>query len=258
MKHLLARRHRPFLERLANGRLLLGLDFDGTLAPIVPRPDRVRMRASTRRLLAAVAERYPTAVISGRARDDVAKYVAGVTLPLVVGNHGMEWPEPTKSAERVVQRVAGWRERLAGLLRGAPGIEIEDKRYSLSVHFRRARDADEALAAIMGAIGTLPGCRGQPGKLVVNVLPEKSADKGTALRLAMRRLRCDTALFVGDDTTDEDAFALEPTGAVHGCRVGASRRSHASWYVPSQEDVDDLLNALLVLRAPQRAERRNP
>jgi trehalose 6-phosphate phosphatase len=90
MRHILARANREVLEQFAWSNVLVALDFDGTLAPIVREPDRARMRATTRALLQAVARIYPTLVISGRGRADVAARVRGTGLRAVIGNHGIE------------------------------------------------------------------------------------------------------------------------------------------------------------------------
>ena len=107
-------------------------------------------------------------------------------------------------------------------------------------------------------LGRLKGARAQGGKCVFNVLPPKSGDKGEALLRAMRLLGCEHALFIGDDVTDEDAFALEPKGRVTGVRIGRKRGSAASYFVRDQEGIDELLKLLLVMRAERAPQRRKP
>lgn len=261
LKQILAARNRPVLEKLTAGRLLLGFDFDGTLAPIVPRPDRVRMRARTRRLFERLVELYPCAVISGRARADVAQYLGKAKPALVVGNHGMEWGTPSAGSDRLLARVARWKATLERALACEPGIVIENKRFSLSVHYRHAPDPAAAEEQIAQVLGTLKGSRAQGGKCVFNVLPPRAGDKGTAILRAIRELRCEHALFVGDDVTDEDAFEQERTGKVTAVRIGRRRDSAASWYLPGQEAIDELLELLIVMRSPpvaRKAQRRSP
>ena len=86
------------------------------------------------------------------------------------------------------------------------------------------------------------------GKCVVNIVPAEAPHKGDALRLAMRRLRCRSAIYLGDDETDEDVFGLGIPRRVLGIRVGASRRSRAEYYVPGPESVDRFLALLLTAR----------
>jgi trehalose 6-phosphate phosphatase len=90
----------------------------------------------------------------------------------------------------------------------------------------------------------------------VNLLPITAPHKGIALERERERLRCDTAIFVGDDKTDEDVFALDQPGRLLGIRVGRSRTSAAAYYIPSQRSIDDLLRALVDLRRDAAQSRR--
>jgi trehalose 6-phosphate phosphatase len=87
MPHILAKRHIHKLANFASSNVLLGFDYDGTLAPLASNPGIARMRASTSRLLASVARRYPCVVISGRARDDLARHVGDIPVRQLSGNH---------------------------------------------------------------------------------------------------------------------------------------------------------------------------
>lgn len=253
MRRLLARAHADVLAQLAWANVLVALDFDGTLAPIVEDRDRARMRASTRDLLSAVCERYPCAVISGRSRDDVVGRLDGVAVRYVVGNHGVE---PSVGMERFEGMVRGMRERLEGALGGLQGVEIEDKRYSLAIHYRRSRSATRAREAIEAAVAALPmQTRVIAGKRVVNVLPEGAPHKGVALEALQALSGTDIALYVGDDVTDEDVFECERPGRLIGVRVGRRASSAASYYLDDQRQIDDLLERLEALRPAPRPER---
>jgi trehalose 6-phosphate phosphatase len=250
MQYLLAAAHRDVLLQYAWSDVLLAFDYDGTLAPIVRDPTRARMRASTRRLLQRLARRFPCAVISGRARDDALLWLDGVHLVSVVGNHGLEpWQRPTSFEHE----VARWRDRLAPLLAPYRGVELEDKHVSLAVHYRRSREKRRALAAIHEAVATLGAVRVVGGKQVVNVLPEGAPHKGLALERLRSEQGCDTALYIGDDETDEDVFGLDQPGRLLSIRVGARRGSQASYYLRDQREVDTVL--ALLLAAPRRCER---
>lgn len=246
MRHILARAQRHVLERFARSRTLLALDYDGTLAPIVTDPGRAAMRASTRRLLGQAARAYPSVVISGRSRSDVARRLRGVPLAAVVGNHGLE---PWRARGRPPREAARWipllRERLAGI----PGVVIEDKGLSLAIHYRKARDRKEARAKVLAAAARLDRVRLLGGKEVLNVLPAGAPDKGRALEQARAREACDAAIYVGDDETDEDAFALGRRGPLLAIRVGRKRGSSAPYFIRAQAEIDLLLGRLLSLRA---------
>ena len=115
MFHILAKRHIHRLAEFASSNVLVAFDYDGTLAPIVSDPAVARMRPGTRRLLIAVARRYPCVVISGRARQDVVRRVGGIPVWHVSGNHGLE---PWSEQEAYATRVRAWVRNLkASLLR---------------------------------------------------------------------------------------------------------------------------------------------
>jgi len=101
---------------------------------------------------------------------------------------------------------------------------------------------------VVEAVAGLRDTRIVEGKMVVNVLPAGAPDKGTALIKLRKRLRCESAIYVGDDDNDEDVFALAKGEHVLGIRVGRSRRSQAAYFVPSQTDIDRLLVKLVEAR----------
>lgn len=251
MKDILAQVNRDILEQFAWSRVLLAFDYDGTLAPIVNDPDRAPMRETTRRLLAQLAERYPCIVISGRSRTDVGRWLQGIRLKQIVGNHGVEPWEATRPLMNEVRRCA---PHLGERLSSLKGVRIENKVYSISVHYRQSREKKKALAAILDAASGLGQVRIIGGKQVVNILPLAAPHKGLALERERERLKCDTAVYLGDDQTDEDVFSLDQPGRLLAIRVGPSRASQAPFFVRSQASVDDLLARLLRLReSPARA-----
>ena len=246
MKNILLERHRPDLQRLAHARALLAFDYDGVLAPLVSDPEGAPMRATTRRLLARVASRWPCAVVSGRAFAHTVRLTRGA-VPLVVGNHGYELGRARPVPRAVLERVRGWRRALERELAGLPGIFFEDKRSTLSVHYGLQRRWRAAEVAVRRAARLLDGARLVQGKKVLNIIPAGFPDKGDALRELLRRLRLETALYLGDDVTDEDAFALGPP-LVLGVRVGPGS-SLAPYRLANQDRLEELLEILLRLRS---------
>lgn len=254
MRPLAAEAGARAVAALARGRALVALDYDGTLAPIVVDRERAAMRARTAALLAQVAARYPTAVVSGRARADVAARVDGLGVRWVIGNHGLE-PGPPARLRRFEAEAGQARVLLEAALSAEAGIDVEDKRYSLAVHYRRARDKGAARAAIAAAVAALPmAVRRVPGKDVVNVVPAGAPDKGDAVQRLSATARADRVLYVGDDDTDEDVFA-HPAGRL-SVRIGRSRRSRARWYLRDQGEIDGLLAALVAARERAGGNRR--
>jgi trehalose 6-phosphate phosphatase len=233
--------------------VLLAFDYDGTLAPIVPDPALAVMRRRTRDLLTTLTRLYPVAIISGRAQADARRLLHGVGVVQIVGNHGVE---PWQASPRLSLEVKKWLPLLERRFAGLKGVQIENKVFSLAVHYRDSREKKKARAAIASAAAALGPLRVIGGKQVVNLLPITAPHKGIALERERERLRCDTAIFVGDDKTDEDVFALDQPGRLLGIRVGRSRTSAAAYYIPSQRSIDDLLRALVDLRRDAAQSRR--
>lgn len=231
------------LTRLANERTLCAFDFDGTLAPIVGHPDQARMRARTRYLLSRLAEMYPCVILSGRARADVLGKLGGVRVERVIGSHGAEAEGTSGRTRRQVRRWNVALDRELGLV---PGLWVEDKGMSLTVHYRQVPQKAEARRRILQAARNLKGARIFGGKQVVNVVAEGDPNKGIALAAERDRLKCGWVLFVGDDENDEDAFVMD--GNVVPVRVGRKPRSHARYYLRTQVEIDKLLEQMVMLR----------
>jgi trehalose 6-phosphate phosphatase len=253
MRHILSREGREVLAQMAWANVLLAFDYDGTLAPIVDDPPKAKMRRVTKNLLAKVSDRYPCTIISGRAHHDPALSFPEITLCALVGNHGLE---PWRNPAEYETRVRRWTTLLEEQLGGLKGVQIEDKRLSLAIHYRASREKKVALAAIREAVAGLREARIVSGKLVVNVLPNGAPHKGIALQRVRDGQGCDTALYVGDDETDEDVFSLDQPGQLLGVRVGESRSSGAPYFLRDQSEIDELLRVLLAARRSRTDMRR--
>jgi len=183
--------------REAPERAALLLDVDGTLAPIVTRPQDAAVPAETRAELERLAGRYAlVACVSGRTAAD-ARRVVGLDGLLYVGSHGLEL-EP---------EAAAWAQALRDFAATVPW-PVEDKGLTVSFHYRGAPDeaAAHAELVVVAERARAAGLRARFGRKVLELLPPIDANKGTAIRrvLAGRGLR--RALYAGDDTTDLDAF----------------------------------------------------
>lgn len=241
MKYLLTGRGRVALRDHLRSALL-GFDFDGTLAPITTEPGQSQLRPPTRALLSQVAARFPSVILSGRGRADVLARLSGVAVLEVFGNHGLE---PWHASADLLLRVQSWCELLRHRLAAWPGVRIEDKQYSAAVHYRQAADPRGARLAILQALAELPEVRILGGKKVYNAIPAGAPHKGMALQEAMQRFSFASAIYVGDDKTDEDVFAFCDPARVLGVHIGYSRRSRAAYYLRSQTEIDELLRTLL-------------
>jgi trehalose 6-phosphate phosphatase len=116
------------------------------------------------------------------------------------------------------------------------------------VHYRSAPDQEKALRVIMPVVRKLPEVRIICGAAAVNLLPKDGANKGVALRRALELTACDTAIYIGDDETDEDAFGAVRPEKVLSIRIGPSDASRARYHLDSQESIDLLLRALVDAR----------
>lgn len=245
---ILDRRHQSTLEWFALSNVLLAFDYDGTLAPLAETPKAARMREWTRRLLARVARLYPCVVISGRSLADLERRLEGIPLWSLVGNHGLEHAE---SGDGSVVRT-GWAEAVRRRLPAVAGLFVEDKGPSITIHYRHVENKAAIRRAIHEAIRDLPEARALAGIEAVSLVPREGAHKGTALQETRRRFACDTAVYVGDDDTDEDAFCSGDPAQLLSVRVGPSRRTAAHFHVQDQLAVDALLRALVVARDGRR------
>lgn len=253
MKRLLAPGHRAAVHDLASTKTLLAFDFDGTLAPIVADRSVAEMRPSTAALLARTCALYPCAVISGRSVSDVTARLGGAAVRYVSGNHGLE---PGRGLEAFARECAQVRALLEDALAEATGVEVEDKGFSLAVHYRHAPAKRAARTVIQRAIASLAiPVRVVAGKLVVNVVPADAPHKGDAL-LQLRALEgADVAFYIGDDVTDEDVFALDEPGRLVTARIGAAAASRAMYFLRNQAEIDALLATFITLREGGSAAR---
>jgi trehalose 6-phosphate phosphatase len=151
--------------------------------------------------------------------------------------------------------VERWTSVLRDRLSHLKGVEIENKTFSVAVHYRRSRERKKARTAILDAASTLDSVRVIGGKQVVNLVPRDAPHKGVAVERERDRLRVDTAIYVGDDDTDEDVFGLDQPGRLLTVRVGSNRRSQASYYLRNQAAIDDFLLLLRNLRRHGRLVR---
>jgi trehalose 6-phosphate phosphatase len=246
MRHLLSRSGDGVLAQLTARQPLLAFDFDGTLSPLVERPTLAGLTPSTRERLTRLAGVLPVVVISGRAVADLMPRLEGVPLAGISGNHG--W-EPWGATPEVEQLVQGWADALSRKFGQLPGIEIENKRWSLTVDYRHVPDLSETERALSQFAKTLPQVRVLGGRHAdLNLAPAGEHHKGTALERHLRALGRTAALYVGDDRTDEDAFG-QPIDTLVSVRVGQKAGSRAQYFLHEQSEVDRLLDTLWALAA---------
>lgn len=245
MQYILSSRNRQVLKKFALANTLVAFDFDGTLAPIVPNRNQAAVRRSTKDLLVVLATLYPCVVISGRARRDVRCRLRGIGVREIVGNHGIEPWSANRAMENAVRH---WLPLLKNKLRHFRGVAIENKRFSVAIHYRHEPRKQEALASLAAATRELGAVRIVGGKQVVNILPNGAPHKGLALNQERLKMRCKKAIYIGDDDTDEDVFALPDRRNLLTIRVGLNRSSLASYYIRTQREIDRVIQRLIELR----------
>ena len=237
-------------------------DIDGTLAPIVPTPDMSEVPEELQELLQRLSSRYRVvAGISGRAAEDAFRLV-GLEEIVYYGNHGFEIlrggeveviPEAAPYQTAIEELEEKAREELGPL-----GAFVEEKGITVSVHYRNVSpEVGERCKEFVKREGERLGLRVTVGRGVVEARPPIRADKGTATRRVVEEYQPEKALFIGDDTTDLDAFReleeLRGEGVLsETLRVGVESDegppeviSEADLVVDGVEGVGEVLRALL-------------
>jgi trehalose 6-phosphate phosphatase len=243
------------------GTVAISTDIDGVLAPIVPTPDMSEVPEELRELLRRLSKRYRVvAGISGRAAEDAFRLV-GLEELVYYGNHGFEIlrggeveaipeAEPYRAAIEELEEKA--RKELEPL-----GAFVEEKGITASVHYRNVSpEVGERCKAFVEREGERLGLEITTGRGVVEARPPIRADKGTAVRRLVEEYGPEKALFIGDDTTDLDAFReleeLREEGVLEETlRIGVESeegppeiRSQADLIVEGVEGVGEVLRAL--------------
>lgn len=251
MRHLFSVPGEAALVESMRSTPLLAFDFDGTLAPIVARPDEAKVPIPVAQRLQRLSEQLTVVIITGRSAEDVDHRLL-FTPAHIVGNHGAEDPaEPADDA--AVQALQGLRQRLqkAQEILSRAGVWLEDKGASIALHYRLARDRKVALQVIeRNLLGLEPGLRRFSGKMVENVVAEVANDKAQALAKLVARYGARSAVFVGDDVNDEPVFARkEPSWLT--VRVGREDpSSQARYFLDSTAEMPLMLDRMLQALAP--------
>lgn len=248
---------------------LFGLvtDVDGTISPIVAVPEEARVTARNRNLLQALGEELPlVAVISGRAAADVHARV-GLPHILYIGNHGFEQWLMERAEAEAVPEVAAYRPALEQALQALrprliPGMRLEDKAWTLSLHYRQTDDPDavaQLYRPVLRQIADDYNLTLTEGRKVFELRPPIEINKGSALRALATRYELEALLFIGDDTTDVDAFqaarAMRAGGECNAYGVGVLSDStpepvvdNADLFAEGVLGVESLLSWLLNTR----------
>ncbi len=244
----------------------LFLDFDGTLVEIAARPEHVRIDSLLPATLADLHDALggAVAIISGRPLVELDVLIAPAMLA-AAGLHGLERrlaDGRLVRAESASTELDKARQSLTALVANKPGLMLEDKGLTLALHYRQApqwrarcrRAVDQALAGGSGDLHVLEG------KMVFEIKPA-NVDKGKAIEafLAEPPFRARLPVFIGDDVTDEDGFAVVERRGGITIRIGNGAPTRARWHIDSVRDLVDWLHrasTMMIGRSASREGRR--
>jgi len=267
MKHAIAHWDK-FQRQIADKYVMLFLDYDGTLTPIVESPAKALISKQTKHLLKSLSSNYrcKLAIISGRALHDIKKKI-GIRNIIYSGNHGLEIEGPSIRFEvpvsfnykTVIKQI---KKQLNKRLSPINGILLEDKGFSLSLHYRLVDKKRIPFVKTTFNEVVSPYLNNKikikTGKKVFEIRPAVEWDKGEVALWLLNRLKLHFGnrqilpIYIGDDVTDEDAFkALKDKGLT--IFVGTTKKSHAKYHLKNTKEVFEFLRrlcSLLSLKPP--------
>lgn len=246
------------VTRLAQATPLVLLDYDGTLTPIVARPELAIIDPGIRMTLERLAARVTVGIISGRDLDDVRQMI-GIEGLWYAGSHGFDLmtPDGTRrevpaalDAEAALDRAA---KHLRDQIHQIHGAWVEQKRFAVAVHFRQTPDEliDELASIVSETAGATQGLRMTGGKKIFELRPDLDWDKGKTVEWVSAEVghtaneadagATTLCVYIGDDETDEDAFGAVQTGGI-GIVVGTGNRTtQATYRLADPAEVGDFL-----------------
>ncbi|CAA7401001.1 unnamed protein product [Spirodela intermedia] len=244
-------------------KIVMFLDYDGTLSPIVDDPDRAYMSKAMRAAVRDVAKLFPTAIVSGRCRDKVYSFVRLAEL-YYAGSHGMDIKCPKfnkgnkpalfQPASEFLPMIDVVSKLLAEKTRAIRGSRVENNRFCVSVHFRCVDEKRwvELAMQVRSVLHDFPKLRLTHGRKVLEIRPSIEWDKGKALEFLLESLGLSDSndvlpVYIGDDRTDEDAFkVLRERGQGFGILVSkVPKESHATYSLQEPSEVMDFLHRLV-------------
>lgn len=246
MRVLGKRLERPFLL----------LDYDGTLTPIVERPELAALPPAMRGVLKSVSARHKVTIVSGRSLPDIRKLV-GIKGVYYVGNHGLEISGPgvkfvQPQALRARPTIAQLCGKLRKWLKGIEGAIVENKGLTASVHYRlvarrELRDLKKIFKEVVKPHVDSGEIRVTQGKKVFEIRPNIEWDKGKAMLWVIDVIDPEkklTPIYMGDDQTDEDAFSALKERGITVLVSGERKKSNAKFFLRDVGEVKTFLEKL--------------
>lgn len=238
----------------AEKRPAVFLDYDGTLTPIVTRPELAILSADMRAILAELASHCSVAIVSGRDRADVA-HLVGLESLVYAGSYGFDIAGPGglqeehEGASAFLPALDRAETQLRGEIAGIKGALLERKKFALAVHYRLvARNRIAHIQRAAAGAAENQGLRLTTGKKVFELRPDLDWDKGKAVLWLLSALDLEAGdvvpLYIGDDDTDEDAFAALWNNGIGILVTDASRRTSAQYILSDTQAVERFLRSL--------------
>ncbi|KAL4311293.1 hypothetical protein GQ457_01G011780 [Hibiscus cannabinus] len=248
-------------------RIVMFLDYDGTLSPIVENPDQAFMSGEMRAAVRDVARYFPTAIVTGRCRDKVYSFVKLSGL-YYAGSHGMDIKGPSKSckykkgnhgllfqpASEFLPMIDEVYKALVEKTKSIGGAKVENNKFCVSVHFRCVDEKSWAVLAeqVRSVLNQYPKLKLTQGRKVLEIRPTIKWDKGRALEFLLEALGYANSndvlpIYIGDDRTDEDAFkVLLDRGQGIGILVSKTpKETNASYSLQEPSEVKEFLRLLV-------------
>ena len=246
-------------DQIAQKDVFVFLDYDGTLTPIVATPDLAVLSEDMREVVKELSLRCKVSIVSGRATSDVQSKVQ-INGIFYAGSHGFEIVDPdgkikiNEEAQAIRQVIDTVYEKLSKSLKGVKGALVENVKYTISTHYRLVSDDDfpKVKEAVEGILNEYPNLRKTNGKKVFELRPRIDWHKGKAVEWILNVLEYHPdkhlAIYIGDDVTDEDAFAALK-GKGFGILVAdTSRNSKATYMIKDTQDVKKVLDFLIQVK----------
>lgn len=245
------------------------LDYDGTLTPIINDPEKATMSSHMREVLSSLSQRFDTAIVTGRSREKITAFVQLDSL-FYAASHGFDLLEPkgstlvqgsksdtTEVAAEFLPCLAQTRQALEEALVGIDGAFVEDNVYVLSVHYRQCANHEEVIPRVKAIVenavlNSSQKLRITTGKCVFELRPAMEWDKGRAVQYLMNKLGYTdpsqtVAVYIGDDTSDEAAFAALGNTGVSVLVSDVPKETQARYSLQNPDEVEAFLQRLLTL-----------
>ncbi|KAF5461863.1 hypothetical protein F2P56_017926 [Juglans regia] len=250
-------------------QIVMFLDYDGTLSPIVDDPDQAFMSKDMREAVRDVAAYFPTAIVSGRCRDKVYNFVRLAEL-YYAGSHGMDIKGPSKrrkwnkgnqavifqAATEFLPMINEVCKTLLNKTSSIPGAKVENNKFCISVHFRCVEEKRwaELTEQVKMVLSAYPKLKLSRGRKVLEIRPTIKWDKGKALEFLLESLGYANSsnvlpIYIGDDQTDEDAFkVLRDRGQGFGILVSrVAKETSATYSLQEPFEVKEFLRRLVLV-----------